>query len=188
MFKLQQTINIARSTDHLDKRVLAESNVIMCLSTIGVENFGALTNASEMFAIKYPWVMVHNEVQEGFLGPSRIDQQLYFYNTDTDTLYERYSVNSVVVTRTLDTNQPMTQLHDRRADFQGIDLTIVVGVFHPLFGIKENAKCEAKTMLSGDKMHVLKEEDVYGVLEDILAILRRELNFTVKQVHKSLDI
>ena len=164
----------------MDKTELAESNVIICLSTVGVENILPLTNASELFAIKYQWVIFHNAEQEGFLGPSRIDQQLYFYNTDTGSLYERYSVNSVIVARTLDINQPILPLHERRADFQGIELTLAVGVFHPQFGIKDTARLEEKTMPSGDKMHVVEEDNAYGVQVDILAIMRRQLNFTIR--------
>ena len=178
-----QTINIARSPDHLDKRVLAQSNVILCLSTIGGENIGAMTNASELYAIEYPWIIAHNGDELGLLEPSRIDQQLYFYNTDTGSLYERYSVNSVVVTRQLDISRPMAPLHERRADFQGIELTLVVGVWHPQFGIKDTTKLEVKTMPSGDKMHIVEEENAYGVQEDILAIMKNDLNFTVRPVH-----
>ena len=162
--------------------MLSESSVIMCLSTIGGENIGAMTNASELYAIEFPWVIVHNGEQEGFLQPSRIDQQLYFYNTDTGSLYERYSINSVIVNRTLDISKPMVPLHERRGDFQGIELNLAVGVFHPQFGIKDDANLEVKTLPSGDKMHVVKEEDAYGVQEDILAIMRKELNFTARQV------
>ena len=174
---------MAVSHHHLDKKMLAESNVIMCLDTIGGHNINSMTNASEMFAIEYPWILIHSEGQEEFLTPSRIDQQLYFYNTDTGSLYERYSVNSVVVTRQLDFRKPMTPLHERRADFQGIELTLVVGVWHPQFGIKDTTELEVKTMPSGDKMHVVEEENAYGVQEDILAIMKKDLNFTVRQVY-----
>ena len=171
---------MARSTDHLDKRMLAESNVIMCLDTIGGHNINSMTNASEMSAIEYPWILIHSEGQEEFLTPSRIDQQLYFYNADTGSLHERYSVNSFIVTRILDIDKPMAALHERRADFQGIELIVAVSVWHPQYGIRDTTNLEMTTVPSGDKMYVVKEDNAYGVLEDILALLMKELNFTVR--------
>ena len=167
-------------TEHLDKKMLAESNVIMCLDTIGGHNINSMTNASEKFAIKYPWILIHSEGQEEFLKPSRIDQQLYFYNADTGSLHERYSVNSFIVTRILDISKPMAPLHERRADFQGIELTVAVNVYHPQHGLRDTTNLEVITMPSGDKMHVVDEDNSYGVLKDFLSLLMKELNFTVR--------
>ena len=171
---------MAVSHHHLDKKMLAESNVIMCLDTIGGHNIGYMTNASEMFAVQHPWILIHNVGQEELLVPSRIDQQLYFYNIDTGSLHERYSVNSVIVTRILDISKPMAPLHERRADFQGIELIVAVSVWHPQYGIRDTINLEMTTVPSGDKMHVVKEDNAYGVLEDVLASLMKELNFTVR--------
>ena len=170
---------MASSIGHLDEKVLAESNIILCVSTIGVENIVSVTNATELLAVENPWVIVHYKEEEEFLQPSRIDQQIYFYNIDNGTLYERYSVNSITVTRSLDMNYTIENFYERRADFQGVNLTVAVQEWYPIYYFNDTVK-EVKVMPSGDKMYVIQEGE--GLLEDILGVMKKELNFTVWEV------
>ena len=49
----------------------------------------------ETFGINYPRVIMHKRDDEVFIHPSGINQQLYFFNEDTNSLYEKYQVNTV---------------------------------------------------------------------------------------------
>ena len=176
---------MASSMGHLDKKVLAASNIILCVSTIGVENLVSVTNATELMAVEKPWVILHYKEEEEFLQSSRIDQHIYFYNIDTDNLYERYSVNSITVTRSLDMSNPIDNFYERRADFQGVDLIVAVQERYPDYYFT-GAVQEVKVMPSGDKMYVIQEGEGNGLLEDILVIMKRELNFTIREVDAHL--
>ena len=177
LFTGKQTTNVGQSLSLLDDdNALAESNVIICASTIGVDSLAALNNIS----MRQSWIIVHSAEQEAFLAPSRIDQQLYFYNNDTDTLSEKYSVNSVLVERQLEVKQPRENVVERRSDLQGTTLKLVVAHWPPLFGV--GRKDEIQTLPSQDEYHVLCPGDTYGWLKDLLVIMAKDLNFTFRLV------
>ena len=174
----RQTINVRQSLSHLDDNALAESNLIICASLVGVESLSALYNIT----MRYPYIIVHSWEQEAFLAPSRIDQLIYFYNYDTNTLSEKYSVNSVVVERQLDIKRPQENVIERRSNLQGTTLNVVVAHWPPLFGVRRKGGIQA--LLSEDQYYTLKPEDTYGWLKDLLLIMARELNLTFKLVRR----
>ena len=174
LFNGKQTINVRQSLSHLDDNVLAESNLIICASTVGVESLTAVKNIS----MRYPWVIVHSGELELFLAPSRIDQQIYIYNCDTNTLIEKYSVNSVVVERQLDIKLAHENVIERRSNLHGLTLNLVVAHWPPLFGIK--GKGGIQTLTSQDEYYALTPRDTYGWLKDLLIIMARDLNFTFR--------
>ena len=173
LFNGRQTINVGQSLPQLD---LEDSNVIICASKVGVENLAVAYNTS----MRHSWVIVHSGAQYASLYPSRIDQQLYFYNNDTNTLIEKYSVNSVIIERQLDISQAQENVVERRSNLQGTTLRLVVAHWPPLFGVGRKDKIH--TLPSSDKYYALRSEDTYGWLKDLLVIMAKDLNFTFKLV------
>ena len=52
------------------------------------------------------------------------------------SLYEKYVVNSVTVTKNLDMRQPVGDVYKRRADLHGLSLTVAVNPMLTLYGVK----------------------------------------------------
>ena len=177
-FRGKVTINIGRSLDHIENRVLSESNVIACVDMLGIEGMGGLTKKGNEFAVHHPSVILHNNDQENLLSATKIHQQLYFYNRDTHSLHERYSVNLVTVTRELNMKLPFDNVNVRRADLKGVGIKLAVGHFPPLYEVMK--KMGTKTLPSGDKVHPLNADDVYGMFEDLITVMSRELNFSIR--------
>ena len=67
LFTGKQTINVGQSLHQLDDIVLAESNLIICASTVGVESLAVVNNRS----MRHSWIIVHSEDQEFLLAPTR---------------------------------------------------------------------------------------------------------------------
>ena len=172
-FTGEHTVKLAQSLVHMDNNVLMESNIILC----GRDGLAAVTD--ETFGINYPWVIMHKRDDEVFIHPSGINQQLYFYNEDTNSLYEKYQVNTVVVTRQLNFTMPMENVYERRADLHGLSLNVAVNSIFPLYEIKKENK-DAMTLASGDEFYTIKTGDTFGMLEDLLQVMSRELNFTIR--------
>ena len=173
LFNGRQTINVGKSLPQLD---LADSNVIICASQVGVDSLAVVYNTS----MRHSWVIVHSGAQDASLSPSRIDQQLYFYNNDTNTLSEKYSVNSVVIERQLDLSHAQENVVERRSNLQGTTLRLLVAHWPPLFGVRRKDKIHM--LPSQDEYFALWSEDTYGWLKDLLVIMARDLNFTFKLV------
>ena len=176
--KDKQTTNVANSLGHFDDTVLSQSNVVGFAHILGKEGMAALTN--ERYAVNYPWVILHKHADRVFIPPTGINQQLYFYNEDTQSLYEKYTVNSVVVKRQLNMNMPLDNIHRRRADLHGLSMNVAVNSILPLYGIMRKKTTDKITMSSGDEFYRLDKEDAFGMLEDLLTVVSRELNFTVR--------
>ena len=177
-FRGNHTLSVAKSLNQIDNNILAESNVIICAKNIGRETFKAMTY--ERFAVNYPWVILHNQDVEAFLSPSKINQQLYFYDMDTQSLYEKYTVNSVVVTTELNMNLPLDYIHERRSNLHGLSMNVAVNSLMPLYGIMRKEKTDTITLPSGDKFFSVDKHDASGILEELLTEVARELNFTVR--------
>ena len=173
-FRGKATINIGKSLDHNEDR----SNVIACFDMLGIEGMGGLTKRGSEFAVHHPSVILHNNDQEKFLSVTKIHQQLYFYNRDTHSLHERYSVNLVTVTRELNMKLPFDNVNVRRADLKGVGIKLAVGHFPPLNELRK--RMGTKTLPSGDKVHPLNADDVFGMFEDIITVMSRELNFSIR--------
>ena len=178
LFKGNTTVKVAKSLSHIDENVQVESNIILCTKTVGSNGFSAM--AYENHAPSYPCVILHHQGDELFLSPSGINQQLYFYNEDTNSLYEKYTVNSVVVRRQLNLNLPLENIYERRADLHGLSMNVAVNSILPLYGIMRKKTTDKITMSSGDEFYRLDKEDAFGMLEDLLTVVSRELNFTVR--------
>ena len=175
-FRGNQTLRVAGSLDHIDNSILAESNLIVCAKNIGRAASDVII--SDEVAVDYPWVILHNNVEKKFLFPSVINQQLYFYNEENTSIYEMYTVNSVVVKRQLSNIIPIDNIYNRRADLQGLTLKVVGKAFPPYYGI---IKTEAWTTLpSSDKVYPIKRGNTYGMIADVITVMGRELNFSVR--------
>ena len=177
-FRGKVMINVVRSLDHIEDGVLSESNVIACADMLGKEGMVGMTKKGNVFAVHHPCVILHNNDQEKFVSATKINQQLYFYNQDTHSLRERYGVNLVTVTRELDMRLPFDNVNVRRADLQGVGINLAVNHFPPLYEVRK--KVGTKTLPSGDKVHPLNADDVFGMFEDIIAVMSRELNFSMR--------
>ena len=89
-----------------------------------------------------------------------------------------YTINSVVVQRQLSMQIPIDNIYDRRADLQGVTLKVVGKTFPPYYGIN---KTEAWTSLpSCDKVYPIKRGNTYGMIADVITVMSRELNFSVR--------
>ena len=178
LFRDAPTIKLIKSVSHAHKRDIMESNLIICASRVSQDEIAGLMKGT--YALNYPWVIVHHKDDEMFLPSSGINQQVYFYNEFTGTLYEKYSVNSVTVTRQLDIRHRLDDVYKRRADMHGLNLNVAVSSWDQLYGVRSKDKTDIITLPSGDKFIRLSGEETFGMLEDLLIVLARELNFTVR--------
>ena len=177
LFRDTHTVKLIKSLSHVDKKVLIDSNLILCASTIGKEEITAIMK--ETFARNYPSVIVHHKDDEVFLPSSGINQQVYFYNEDTGSLYEKYWVNSVIVTRQLDLRHRLDDVYQRRSDMHGLNLNIAVNPWEQIYGVRRE-NTDITTMPSGDKFFRWSKDETFGMLEDFLTIMGSELNFTIR--------
>lgn len=177
LFRDAHAVKLIKSLGHVDKKLLVESNLIMCARTVGKDEIAAIMK--ETFALDNPWVIVHRKDDEALLPSSGINQQVYFYDEHTGSLYEKYTVNSVIVTRQLDIRHRLDDVHKRRADMHGLNLNIAVNPWEETYGVnRENADITA--LPSGDKFFRLSRSETFGMLEDFLTIMGKELNFTIR--------
>ena len=173
LFRDTRTVKLIKSLSSVDKKFLIESNLIMCASTVGKDEIAAVMKKTY---VENPWVIVHNEDDGVILPPSGINQLVYFYN---GSLYEMYSINSVVVTRKLDIHQPLDDVFQRRADMHGLNLNIAVNPWEQTYGVRGESDDIAR-LPSGDEFFRLRKNETFGLLEDFLSIMSRELNFTIR--------
>ena len=170
-----------KSLRHIDEKDLKESNFILCANTIGLEGIRVLTNELKMFAVSNPSVILHRNGDKGYLQPTNINQQLFFYNEDVGSLYEKYVINSVAVTRQLDMRQPIDDIYKRRADLHGLSLKVAVNPVLTLYEVRRNSVDFAvDTLPSGERFYRMNRDETFGFLEDLLTVMSQELNFTTR--------
>ena len=170
------TTRVSKDLMNIEENVLMESNVVICAKTMQQSRLYAMANG--IYALNYPWVILHNQDDNYQLSPSGINQQMYFYDMDAKSLYEKYTVNSVVVTRKLNINVPLGNIYERRANLHGMNMNVAVNALEPLHGIVK--KQDIVTHPSGNKYFRVDKDNAYGILEDLLQVMERELNFTVR--------
>ena len=173
LYRDTRTVKLIKSLNLVDKKFLIESNLIMCASTVGKDEIAEVMKKTH---VGNPWVILHNEDDGDTLPPSGINQLVYFYN---GSLYEMYSINSVVVTRQLDIQRPLDDVYQRRADMHGLNLNIAVNPWERTYGVKRESD-DIATLSSGDEFYRLRKNETFGLLEDFLSIMSRELNFTIR--------
>jgi hypothetical protein len=78
---------------------MSEANFVICADSIRLNELNVIFNTSIPNAAQLPWLIMHTSEHEAILKPSRIDQQIYFYDVTRDRLYEYYSINGVTVKR-----------------------------------------------------------------------------------------
>ena len=70
-----------------------DANVIACANSL------TESDLSTWHSSRNPWLILHDVQEEESVGPTRIEQQVYFYNVDSGVLYEMYTVNGVATKR-----------------------------------------------------------------------------------------
>ena len=181
LFRGAHTIMLTKYLSHLDKEMIIESNLILCVNTIGKDEIAAIM--TETLAGNNPWIIVYNEEDEDLLPLSGIEQQVYFYNQHKGSLHEKYAVNSVIVTRQLDTRHRLDDVHKRRANMQGLHLNKAINPWAEAYGVRRK-KDDIVAFPSGDKFFRLSKDETFGSLEEFLRIMANELNITVSRFQR----
>ena len=176
IFMEKTTTRVSKDLADIEDNVLMESNIVICAQAIQRSQKYAIVNG--IYALNYPWVILHNQDENHQLSPSAIYQQMYFYDMDANSLYEKYIVNAVVVTRKLNTNLYLGNIYERRANLHGLNMNVAVNALEPLYGIVK--KHDLVTHPSGNKYFRVDKNNAFGILENLLRVMEKELNFTVR--------
>ncbi len=190
-YALERTIGVSQ---HLQ----AEENLVYCTNNSqsnSPRHFVQMLSSGNRNAIGLTWIVIAPKTDIDLItdmAKMDINRRIYFWDLDSNSLVEKYSINGIVVERTLaklakNASQVLLLSGDnflrRRADFQDLTLkTMGHGVDAPFVQFPNEAvhKSVWKKKRRGNVMAELSRSQGSGSFVDTVEMLEADLNFSTR--------
>ena len=174
---IYSNINDIRVTKHIDQNLI--------IFSYGLQNF-----ANEIEPIlsnkKITVVVIPDKIDNLFNTLNvQINQQVYFYETSTQQMYEKYIINQINVQKNLGKIQSNTFIWEdkinhnwikRRQNFHGLTLKAMVEFSG--YELQANKKYIENAPYYPNNDTYLINGYIYGLINDVFETLETQLNFT----------
>ena len=164
-------------------------DALICGDHFQTEDVKRLMKKSRGIATKTTWIIISGTSSAITASPMNIDQQVYFYDTDTGVIRESFVINTERVDnevgRVSQTGEGlavewMTEgFLERRSNLHGSVLSVMVSDQVPYIE-GTSLGTNFTSMPSGALVSEVDEDALSGMFNDINKIFMREMNFTSK--------
>ena len=176
LFSMNKSLKWIKNLETTNVKSYKENSLILCLDGVSVQEWEKLIALN--IGHYYPVFALTSDLRQWKenVANIRINQEVYIIDIINNQKYETYTIG----TKPMFTEVKTDPFIKRRSNFKGIELKSMTDHQSPFLHI-EQSQLNLAQFDSGDNVWVLNDDDVYGAFDDVLDVLKMELNFSVTQ-------